>query len=321
LPSWLHCSPVFAFSFFASSFAFMTDYRKYLEPSVISKIQGIDLKARLVVEGFITGLHKSPYHGFSIEFAEHRQYMPGDEIKFIDWKVFARTDRYYVKQYEDETNLRCSIIVDSTASMRYASEGNISKFEYARYLAAALAFLMMKQQDAVGLALYDSAVRSYLPARSKKSYIQEILRTLGEATPSSTTGTGAALSSIAERIGRRGLIIIMSDFFDDLATVVSALKRFRHSNHEVLVFQILDPRERDFNFRYDALFRDMETGEEMTTQPFQIKNSYSKALQDFTESLKASCRERKIDYMLLDTSQSFDTALVQYLLKRQRIQG
>lgn len=299
----------------------MTDYRKYLRPETISKIQGIDLKARLVVEGFITGLHKSPYHGFSIEFAEHRQYMPGDEIKFIDWKVFARTDRYYVKQYEDETNLRCTIIVDSSASMSYASKGNISKFEYSCYLAAAMAFMMMKQQDAVGLALYDTDIRSYLPARSKTSYIQEILRTLGNTTPSNQTGTGVALNRIAERVSRRGLVIILSDFFDDIETITTALKRFRHNNHEVLVFQILDPRERDFNFGVDAVFRDMETGEELTTQPYQIKGAYKEALENFTERLKSVCRERKIDYMLLDSAEPFDTALVQYLAKRQRISG
>ncbi len=299
----------------------MNDYRKYLQPSVISRIQGMDLKARLVVEGFITGLHKSPYHGFSIEFAEHRQYMPGDEIKFIDWKVYGRTDRYYVKQYEDETNLRCTILVDTSASMNFASKGNISKFEYSCYLAAAMAFLMMKQQDAAGLALYDSEIRTYLPARSKKSYIQEILRTLANATPSNQTETGAALGKVAERIGRRGLIIILSDFFDSMDSIMPALKRFRHNNHEVLVFQVLDPRERDFNFGLDAVFKDMETDEELTTQPYQIKAAYAEAVESFTETLKKECRERNIDYMLLDTAQPFDTALVQYLSKRQKISG
>jgi uncharacterized protein (DUF58 family) len=299
----------------------MTDHRKYLQPSIIARIQGIELKARLVVEGFITGLHKSPYHGFSIEFAEHRQYMPGDEIKFIDWKVFGRTDRYYVKQYEDETNLRCTILVDSSASMNFASKGNISKFEYASYLAAAMAFMMMKQQDAVGLALYDAQVRSYLPARSKKSYIQEILRALASATPSNQTGTASALGQVAERISRRGLVIILSDFFDSMDSIVPALKRFRHNNHEVLAFQILDPRERDFNFGADAVFKDMETGDEITTQPHQIKASYASAMQTFTESLKRACRERNIDYTLLDTTQPFDTALMQFLSKRQKISG
>jgi len=299
----------------------MNDHRKYLQPSVISRIQGMELKARLVVEGFITGLHKSPYHGFSVEFAEHRQYMPGDEVKFIDWKVYGRTNRYYVKQYEDETNLRCTILVDASASMKFASKGNISKFEYASYLAAAMAFLMMKQQDAAGLALYDTQVRSYLPARSKRSYIQELLKTLGEATLSNHTGTAAALGQVAERIARRGLVVILSDFFDSMDSIIPALKRFRHNNHETLVFQILDPRERDFNFGVDAVFKDMETGEEMTTQPYQIKASYAEAVTKFTEALKRECRERNIDYMLLDTAQPFDTALVQYLNKRQRISG
>jgi uncharacterized protein (DUF58 family) len=297
------------------------DYRKYLQPSTISRIQGIELKARLVVEGFITGLHKSPYHGFSIEFAEHRQYMPGDEIKFIDWKVYGRTDRYYVKQYEDETNLRCTILVDSSASMNFASKGNITKFDYASYLAAAMAFLMMKQQDAAGLALYDTELRKYLPARSKTSYIQELLKALGDATPTHQTGTASALSQVAERISRRGLVIILSDFFDSMDSIVPALKRFRHNNHEVLAFHILDPRERDFNFGMDAVFKDMETGEELTTQPYQIKTSYAEAMQHFTDTLKKECRERNIDYMLLDTAQPFDTALVQYLNKRQKISG
>jgi uncharacterized protein (DUF58 family) len=298
-----------------------SDYRKYLQPSVISRIQGMELKARLVVEGFITGLHKSPYHGFSIEFAEHRQYMPGDEIKFIDWKVYGRTDRFYVKQYEDETNLRCTIVVDSSASMSFASKGNISKFEYASYLAGAMAFLMMKQQDSAGLALYDTSLHTYLPARAKKSYIQELLRTLSDAQPSRQTGTSVALGQVAERISRRGLVIILSDFFDATHSIVSALKRFRHNNHEVLAFQILDPRERDFNFGLDAVFKDMETGEELTTQPHQIKAGYAESIRAFTDLLKRECRERAIDYTLLDTAQPFDTALVQYLNKRHRIRG
>lgn len=299
----------------------MENHKKYLQPDVISKLQRIDLKARLVVEGFITGLHKSPYHGFSVEFAEHRQYMPGDEIKHIDWKIFGRTDRYYVKQYEDETNLKATIVVDSSASMKFFSKGNISKFEYASYLAAALAFLMMKQQDSVGLALYDTEVRTYLPARSKSSYIQEILRTLGRAEPSNQTGTAQALDRLAERISRRGLIIIISDFFDDIESIVSALKHFRHGKHEVLAIQLLDPRERDFKFGLDATFKDMETAEEMITQPYQIQNAYAEAVAEYTERLKKECRQRNIDYLLIDTSQPFDVALISYLHKRQKISG
>lgn len=299
----------------------MDNAKKYLHPSVISKVQGMDLKARLVVEGFITGMHKSPYHGFSIEFAEHRQYIPGDEIKFIDWKVYGRTDRYYVKQYEDETNLRCTIVVDTSASMKFASKGQISKFDYACYIAAALSFLMMKQQDAVGLALYDENVRTYLPARAKKSHLQEILRTLGMATPSNQTGTAKALGNIAERIHRRGLVVILSDFFDSFDSIIPALKRFRHNNHEVLVFQVLDPRERDFNFGKSAVFKDLETAEELTTHPFHIQRSYTEAMMTFIETLRRECRERSIDYTLLDTSLPFDTALVQYFHKRQQMHG
>lgn len=299
----------------------MEDHRKYLRPDVVSKLQNMELKARLVVEGFITGLHKSPYHGFSVEFAEHRQYMAGDEIKHLDWKIYGKTNRFYVKQYEDETNLRCMVILDSSASMNYASKGQVTKFEYASSLAGAIAFLMMRQQDAAGLALYDTEIRTYLPPRSKRSYIQELLRALDATRPSNTTGTAQALDRLAERISRRGLIVIISDFFDDPASVVSALKRFRHSAHEIIVFQVLDPRERDFKFGMDATFRDMETGEEMVTQPYQIQKSYAAAVENFTQQLKRECRQRNIDYVLLDTSEPFDTALIQYLNKRRKISG
>lgn len=299
----------------------MEKNRSYLHPETVSKLASIDLKARLVVEGFITGLHKSPYHGFSVEFAEHRQYMPGDEIKFIDWKIYGRTDRHYVKRFEDETNLRCTIVVDTSGSMAYASEGNISKFEYASYLAAALAYLMTKQSDAVGLALFDTEVRTYLPSRAKTSYVHEILRTLQAAKPAHLTSTSKALEAVAEKISRRGLVVIISDFFDDIDTLLPALKRFRYSKHEVIVIQVVDPRELDFQFGSDATFHDLETDEEMVTQPFQIREAYQKAVTAHTERLKMECRLRNIDYFLVDTSQPFDVALTQYLMKRQKIQG
>jgi uncharacterized protein (DUF58 family) len=299
----------------------MEDYKKYLRPEVVAQMGNLGLTARLVVEGFITGLHKSPYHGFSVEFAQHRQYQIGDELKHIDWKIFGRTNRYYIKQYEDETNLRCTIIVDSSASMKYASKGHISKFEYASYIAASLAFMMMKQQDAAGLALYDTEVRTFLPSRSKQSYLQEILRALTSAELSNETGTASALDRLAEQIGRRGLVVIISDFFDDVESVVSALKHFRHKQHEVLAFQLLDPRERDFDFGYNATFKDMETGEELVTQPYQIQQAYKQTVAQFTDDIKRECRLRNIDYMLMDTSQSFDVALLEYLRKRKKISG
>ncbi|KXK54764.1 MAG: DUF58 domain-containing protein [Chlorobi bacterium] len=295
----------------------MPDLRSFLRPDVLSRIESLELRARLVVEGFITGLHRSPYHGFSVEFAEHRQYMPGDEIRAIDWKVYGRTDRYYIKQYEEETNLKGYVVVDASASMGYASEGNPTKFSYATSLAAALALLMIRQRDAAGVGVYDTELRNYLPASSRGSYLQEILRTLANARTAGGTGTARSLHLMAERIRRRGLVIVISDFFDEPAQVISALKHFRHKRNEVVAMQLLDPLERTFNFGNDATFRDMETGEEMVTQPYQIRAAYAQAMTDFTEHLKRECREHGIDYVLMDTATPFDKALAEYLNKRK----
>lgn len=297
----------------------MDDYRNYLKPEVVAKLSNIDLRARLVVEGFITGLHKSPYHGFSVEFAEHRQYMPGDEIKHIDWKVYGRTDRYYIKQFEEETNLKAYLIVDASRSMDYASNGRIRKLEYASYLAAALAYLMIKQQDAVGLAIYDEKIRKYLPPRSTNSYLKLIFKELATLRGSSKTGTAPSLHEIADRIKRRGLVIILSDFFDNPDHVVTAFKHFRHRKNEVIIIQILDPLEKSFAFGSDSVFKDMETSEELMTQPWHIQKAYQEAMQKFLERYKRECRENGIDYLLVDTSTPFDVALLEYLMKRQRM--
>ena len=239
----------------------------YLQPSVVSRLATMELRARLVVEGFITGLHKSPYHGFSVEFAEHRQYMPGDEIRRIDWKVLGRTDRYYIKQFEEETNLKSYLLIDTSKSMDFKSEGNLTKLQYGSYLAAALAYLMTKQKDAVGLVTYDEELRKYLPPRSTKVYLQTILAELESLRAANKTGIGNALNDVAERLSRRGLVVIISDLFDDPNDIMQALKHFRYSQHEVIVFHVLDPRERNFQFGRDAIFKDMETDEEMMTQP------------------------------------------------------
>jgi len=297
----------------------MNDYRKYLEPNVIAQLAGIELKARLVVEGFITGLHRSPYHGFSVDFSEHRPYRTGDETKNIDWKVFGRTDRYYVKQYEQETNLRTVIAVDSSRSMAYASKGQISKYEYAIYLAAALSTLLIKQRDAVGLALYDTEIHKYLPPKAKPSYLAEILKALANHEPSNATYTAQALDMLAEKIRSRGLVIVMSDFFDDMESALKGLKHFRHRNNEVLVFQILDPREIDFDFGYAAEFVDMETDEIITTQPYQIRHSYKTEMQKHVDGIRKECLNHNIDYFLINTEMSFDKALKKYLAKRAKI--
>jgi uncharacterized protein (DUF58 family) len=286
----------------------------------------MELRAHMVVEGFITGMHKSPYHGFSVEFAEHRQYMPGDEIRSIDWKVFGKTDRFYIKQYEEETNLKSYIILDASASMSFASEirvkpatERISKLQYASYLVAALSYLMVQQRDAVGLTVYDTDIRFTLPPHATKAYLRRILIELENLSAGSTTGTAKALHKMAERITRRGLVIIVSDLLDDPGEVMTALKHFRHHHHDVLVMQVLDPLERSFAFGSDAVFKDLETAEEMSTQPYHIQRAYQQEMRVFLKRYKRECRENHIDYILLDTATPFDTALFQYLNRRKKI--
>jgi uncharacterized protein (DUF58 family) len=294
----------------------MEDYRRFLQPNVVAQLSNIELRARLVVEGFITGLHRSPYHGFSVEFAEHRQYNPGDDIRYIDWKVYGRTDKYYVKQFEEETNLRCIIALDKSASMRYASKGNISKFEYSAYLAASLAYLLMQQRDAVGLALYDENLVNYIPPQSKTSHIYTLMKVIDQTIPSDKTGTAKALNQLAEKIHRRGLVIVFSDFFDDADSFVTALKHFRHKKHEVVAFQVLDPREIDFRFSGSVIFKDLETSEMLQTQPVQLEKVYRQTFEKFVNYIKKNCYEMNIDFNVVRTDEPFDKALRQYLTKR-----
>ncbi|MEX0602870.1 MAG: DUF58 domain-containing protein [Bacteroidota bacterium] len=279
----------------------------------------MELRARLVVEGFITGLHKSPYHGFSVEFTEHRPYMPGDEIKHIDWKAYGKTDRYFIKQFEEETNLKAYVIVDASSSMGFSSGTNIPKLTYATYIAAALSYLMVEQRDAVGLTIYDERVRTSLPPRATKVNLRQIFRELELVRAGNGTRTAEALHRVADRIRRRGLVIILSDLFDDPAAVITAFKHFRHRGNEVIVMQVLDPVERSFAFGGDATFRDMETREEIMTQPWHIQKAYQESLKEFIETIKRECRENTIDYVLLDTATPFDRALIEYLNKRKRI--
>jgi len=292
---------------------------KYLDPRLASQLATMELRARLIVEGFLTGLHRSPFHGFSAEFSEHRAYHPGDDLRHLDWKVLGRTDRYYVKQFEEETNLRAVIAVDHSASMAYASEGMVSKFTYATYLAAALAYLAMLQKDAVGLALYDQSLRTYYPPRARRSYIGELLAALDRTQPSQQTNTAGSLEALAERLHRRSLVIVISDFFDDLEQVATSLKHFRHDHHEVIAVQVLDRRELDFRFGIAATFRDMETGEEMITQPLQVRTSYATAVEQFIETLRAHCYAANIDYVHAITDQPFDRILREYLVRRHRV--
>ncbi len=296
------------------------DYRQFLQPATVSKLANLDLIARLVVEGFITGLHRSPYHGFSVEFAEHRPYMPGDDIRHIDWKVYAKTHRYYRKEFEEETNLKTHLLIDASASMGYTSD-KVTKLQYATYLAAALAYLMIHQRDAVGLVTFDEKIRRYLPPRSVFSYLPLLLQEMQNTTSSASTDVAQTLHQMAERIHRRGLVMLFSDLLDDPLQIISGLKHFRHNHHEVIVFHLLDPLERSFNFRQDAQFVDLESGEKMATQPWHIRGEYRRLIEEHIETLKRLCRENRIDYVLMDTSEPFDRALLQYLGKRKRIGG
>jgi uncharacterized protein (DUF58 family) len=295
------------------------DSLRLLNPKVIGELGNLDLVARLVVEGFLTGLHKSPYHGFSVEFAEHRQYMPGDPIRHIDWKIYAKSDRFYVKMYEEETNLRGHLLVDTSASMGYASEGQPTKLRYGTWLAAALAYLMIHQQDSVGLLTYADRVQRFIPPRAVKTHLKVLYAELDALKPSATTDTLRSLQDLADRIHRRGLVVLISDLMDDPKGVLTALKHFRHRQHEVLVFHVLDPHEIEFPFRDESGFIDMETGREVLTQPWEIAKDYRKNFQAWQEAYARECRANLIDYVPIDTSTPFDRTLLAYLEKRRRL--
>jgi uncharacterized protein (DUF58 family) len=290
-------------------------------PDIIARLGSLELRARAVVEGFITGLHRSPFHGFSAEFSEHRQYRLGDELKHIDWRIYGRTDRHYVKQFEDETNLRCIVAVDTSASMTYASPGNVSKYTYATTLAASIMYLLLRQRDAAGLALYADDLHTFLPARSRMSWVQQLLATVEGTQPSNTTATARALHVLAERIGRRGMVVLISDLLDDPTTTLEAIRHFRHNRHDVLVLHVMDPRELDFDFDKAAVFKDVETGIELTTQPAQLKRSYQSTVEAFCAKLKRGCHDQNVDYVLLPTSTPYDVALREYLVSRRSIRA
>src|SRR5262245_39768764 len=227
----------------------MESHQKYLNPATLAKLHGLELKARLIVEGYVSGLHKSPYHGFSIEFAEHREYVPGDDLRYVDWKVFGKSDRFYLKQYEEETNFACYFLLDTSESMLYRSEAApVSKLEYAQYLTAALAYLVLQQRDAVGLATYDNAVRNFLRAGSHPSHLGQLCRVMDVPPPTGGTSVGPILHDLAERIRKRGLVVVVSDLFDDVPSLMLGLKHLRHRRHEVLVLHVVDPAEQDFPF-------------------------------------------------------------------------
>ena len=289
-----------------------------LTPDIISRLNNLSLKARFVVEGFIVGLHKSPYHGFSVEFSEHRAYGAGDEIRHVDWKLWGKTDRFFIKQFEEETNLKSYLLVDQSLSMTYKSK-NMTKLEYAQILAASLGYLMLKQQDAVGLTLFDDRIRVNIPARSKRSHLNIILSKMQNINAGPETTIAPVLHKTAEAIKKRGLIIRISDLFDNPDKVLSGLQHFRYKGHEVIVFHVLDPQELTLDFTQRTRFRDMESGEEIVTDPWHIQSDYQKSMEQFCDYIKSNCRQKNIDYVQLSTDLPLDMALSEYLIKRKRI--
>src|SRR5919202_4036857 len=290
----------------------------YFEPDGRSNLGNQELVARQVVEGFLTGRHRSPYHGFSVEYLDHRPYVPGDDLRTIDWKILARTDKYHVKLFEDETNLRAHLLLDCSRSMAFQS-GELSKLEYGSYLAAALAYLMLHQNDAVGLVLFDDAVREYLPPRARKTQFRRILEVLDHSHSKQDTDVGAVLHDVAERIHRRGLVVVISDLIDDVTKVANGLQHFRHNGHEVIVFHVLDDAE--LTFPYDRLtrFQDMEGAGRVVANAKALRGRYLARMQQFLEGVKAACFERDISYLLCNTTEGYDQFLAAYLEKRARM--
>ena len=294
------------------------DKRKYLHPETVALLNSMSLRARLVVEGYIIGHHRSPYHGFSVEFAEHRSYGPGDEIKHIDWKLFGKTDRLYVKRYQEETNLRAHIILDTSKSMLYASE-KVSKLIYANLLAASLSYLMINQQDAVGLARFSEKIDTFIPPKARPSHLNLILSKLDDKDAGDDTQIGNVLHELADRIQKRGMVILISDLLDKSESIMKGLKHFRHQNQEVIVFHILDRKESEFDFDTRTKFLDMETGEEIVPEPWHIRSNYNELISKLERKYKSNCRENLIDYVPLFTDQSLDIGITEYLIKRSKL--
>lgn len=291
---------------------------KILDPTTAARLDKFDLRARLIVEGFLTGLHKSPYHGFSVEFLEHREYQPGDSIKDIDWKVFGKTDRYFIKKYEEETNLNAHILIDCSRSMQFSTQ-KITKLEYAKTLAAALSYLLISQQDATGILSFSEHIKKFIPPRSTKAHLNTIFHQLNNLKAENKTNTAAILHKLAEKIKKRGLIILISDLLDDQEEIMQGLRHFRHNKHELLVINILDDQEINFDYSSKTRFVDLESGEEIITNPWEIKKEYRSQIESMKHYFTTKCRNASIDYIPINTQTSYAEALYAYLIKRKKM--
>jgi len=275
--------------------------------------------ARGVVEGSMTGLHASPYKGFSVEFAEHREYTMGDDPRHLDYKMLARTERLYIKQYEEETNMRVQILLDTSGSMGYSYSAKITKYDYAAYLTAILSYLMTRQQDSVGLTTFDTAIRLDMPARSSPRHFNEMMHQLEEIKPSNDTGIAETLHVLANRFKKRCLIVLISDLYDEPDAVMRALHHFRHRRHEVIVFQVFDKAEIDFPFNDTVAFQDLETHERIQIDPAYVRDVYKEQIEQFIEAYRRGCAESNIDYVMTDTTTPYDFMLSRYITKRAQL--
>jgi uncharacterized protein (DUF58 family) len=296
----------------------MPGQARYLDPAIIARLGTIDLKARAIVEGFLTGLHRSPYKGFSVEFAEYRQYLPGDDLATLDWKVFARSDKHFVKKYEEETNLTCHLLLDVSGSMGYGS-GEITKLQYASYLTGALAYLMHRQRDSFGLIAFDDSISALLPASARSGHLRTLLLALERLEIGAGTNVAKPLHDLAAAVRKRGMVVLVSDLLDDPANVLEGLKHFRYRGTDVIVFHILDPYELKFPFEQAARFRDMETAEEVMAVPDSIREDYIDRIQQRIAFYRRELGLVGIDYCQLDTSQPLELGLMSYLMTRKRV--
>jgi uncharacterized protein (DUF58 family) len=294
--------------------------QKYLDVKTIERIKRLDVRARLVVEGFITGQHQSPYHGFAVEFAGHREYAPGDEIKHIDWKVWSKTDRLYIKQYEEETNLKCTILLDCSKSMRYGeqTDGSWSKFDYAATAAASLAYLLQQQQDSVGLVTFNTGIQRNLPPSSHPSHFKLLLHELEQTVPDDQTDLDDVFAQLAGQIRKRGMVVLVSDLFVHLDKLAEALRHFRLRKHEVIVFHVMHDHELTFPFQDNTLFRGLEVDLELHTEPRALRKTYLEVVDRFLGNVRKLCAGSGIDYVLMSTKAPLDAVLSGYLAFRQR---
>jgi uncharacterized protein (DUF58 family) len=295
----------------------MAGEARYLDPAIIARLGTIDLKARTIVEGFLTGLHRSPFKGFSVEFAEYRQYLPGDDLATLDWKVYARSDRHFVKKYEEETNLTCHLLIDVSASMGYGS-GPITKLQYASYLTGALAYLMHRQRDSFGLIAFDDSISALLPASARSGHLRAVLLALERLQMGTRTNVAKPLHDLAAAVRKRGMVVLVSDLLDDPASVLDGLKHFRYRGTDVIVFHILDPYELKFPFEQAARFRDMETQEEVMAVPGSVRADYLERMQARIAFYQRQLGLAGIDYCQLETSQPLELGLMAYLMTRHR---